>query len=157
FRNSPGEQQLGRPVIDRDLESVDDLVFTPRYAASFDLSDTQTLLVGASGAFGPNGTSTHTSTQIYGTDVFWKWKPSDAEAGFPSGKWQTGPPYRRFEAGAASIDTGAGFVDLPADTLYDWGGYSQILWGFTRGWVVGLRGDYVHGDQSGSDPDPLTH
>jgi hypothetical protein len=156
FRNSPGEVQLGRPVIDRPLRGVDDLVFTPRYAASFDLSDTQTLVAGVSGAFGPNGTGKHTSTQIYGTDLFWKWKPSDAEAGFPFVKWQTEALYRDFEAGAASIDTGTGVLDLPAETLRDWGGYSQILWGFTRGWVVGLRGDYVHGDQSRTDPDPLT-
>ncbi|TMA24596.1 MAG: hypothetical protein E6J87_23745 [Deltaproteobacteria bacterium] len=99
----------------------------------------------------------HTSTQIYGTDFFWKWKPSDAEAGFPFVKWQTEALYRRFEAAATAFDTGAGIVDLPADSLRDWGGYSQILWGFQRGWVVGLRGDYVQGDHSHSDPDPLTH
>src|SRR5262249_15442696 len=72
FRNSPGEEQVGRPVIDRTLHSVGDLVFTPRYAASVDLSDTQTVLAGVSGAFGPNGTGNDTSTQIYGTDLFWK-------------------------------------------------------------------------------------
>jgi hypothetical protein len=157
FRNKPGEVQFGRPVLDRSLRNVDDLVFTPRYAASFDLSDTQTLVAGVSGAFGPNGTGMHTSTQIYGTDLFWKWKPSDAEAGFPFVKWQTEALYRDYEAGAASVDTGTGVLDLPAETLRDWGGYSQILWGFTRGWVVGMRGDYVHGDQNRFDPDPLTH
>ena len=36
-----------------------DLLLAPRYAASFDLTDTQTLLVGASAAFGPNGTGAY--------------------------------------------------------------------------------------------------
>ena len=36
---------------------------------------------------------------------------------------------------------------FPAETLTDWGAYSQLLWGFTPGWVAGLRGDYLtHSD-----------
>src|SRR5262249_9109244 len=29
-------------------------------------------------------------------------------------------------------------------TFHDWGLYSQVLWGFKKGWVAGIRGDYVH-------------
>src|SRR5436309_2827539 len=31
----------------------------------------------------------------------------------------------------------------PRGTLTDWGFYSQVLYGFRKGWVAGLRGDYV--------------
>jgi hypothetical protein len=69
------------PDNDRGVRHVTDLLFTPRYAMSFDLTDSQTLLVGASGAFGPNanGNAGDTMTQIYGVDLYWKWKPADAQ------------------------------------------------------------------------------
>ena len=38
---------------------------------------------------------------------------------------------------------------LPRETLTDYGIYSQILYGFHKGWVVGLRGDYVFPDKQG--------
>ena len=51
--------------------------------------------------------------------------------------------YRRFEAGRGLDDT------FPvAETFHDWGIYSQVLWGFKKGWVAGIRGDYLHMDPS---------
>ena len=44
---------------------------------------------------------------------------------------------------------------LPAETLTDWGLYSQVLWGFQEGWVVGLRGDYVTGNDGQYDPNDI--
>jgi hypothetical protein len=82
FRNDRRGARFGRPVLDRELPGRRRLVFTPRYAASFDLSDTQTLVAGCQRRVrSPIGTGMHTSTQIYGSDLFWKWKPSDAEPG----------------------------------------------------------------------------
>ena len=52
---------------------------------------------------------------------------------------------RDFEAGA---DPTAG---LPDETLRDWRIYSELRWGFVRRWTVGLRGEYVTGDESASD------
>jgi hypothetical protein len=60
----------------------------PRYTASFDVSDTQTILLGASGAFGPNAPGEDGRTRIYGVDGFWKWKPTNAFNGFPFVKVQ---------------------------------------------------------------------
>jgi hypothetical protein len=162
FRNDPGEEVFGRPIQDRPVRTAGDMLYVPRYAASFDLTDTQTLVVGASAALGPNGTSQDARTAIYGLDAFWKWKPSNSQGGFPFVKWQTEAMQRRYDAGAFSDDTdGDGTIDisLPSETLRDWGGYSQVLWGFRRGWIVGLRGDYVTGDEGAFNPDPtrLTH
>jgi hypothetical protein len=37
---------------------------------------------------------------------------------------------------------------LPGETLVDYGFYSQVLYGFKKGWVAGLRFDYLGGDQA---------
>jgi hypothetical protein len=144
FRN-PGDNGVfyGRMTFDREASALRDLVFVPRVENSFNLSDTQTVLVGASGAFGSNDTGPNAHTQIYGADLLYKWKSPRAEGGFPFVKWQTEAMYRRFEAGQGLADS------FPvAETFHDWGIYSQVLWGFKKGWVAGIRGDYLHMEPS---------
>ena len=68
---------------------------------------------------------------------------------------------RRYDAGSFNWDqNGNGIADagelinsetgLPAvlsgETLTDYGGYAQLLYGFKKGWVAGLRADYVSSD-----------
>lgn len=36
-------------------------------------------------------------------------------------------------------------MDLPSNTLHDWGTYSQVLWGFRRPWALGVRYEYASG------------
>jgi hypothetical protein len=147
FRNdNGGEPMFGRPVNQGSVKSFGDMLFTPRYAVSFDLSDTQTLLAGASAAFGPNGSGVDADTQIYGVDLYWKWKPTRHHGGFPFVSWQTEAMLRRYRADATldgSYDAAVSGVYLPSETLTDWGLYSQIAWGFRKGWVAAFRGDYV--------------
>jgi hypothetical protein len=129
----------GRETLDRQLRGVQDFVFVPRWETSLDLTPTQTVLFGASGAFGPNDTGATSHTQIYGLDLFYKWKPSNAAGGWPFVKWQTEAMYRRFEAGRGVDDS------FPvSEVFHDWGAYSQVVWGFHKGWAAGLRGDYLH-------------
>jgi len=140
FRN-PGEDGMffDRITTDREARGLQDFVWIPRFENSFNLSDTQTVLAGVSGAFGSNETGANSRTQIYGADLLYKWKSSHAEGGFPFLKWQTEFMYRRFQAGHGADDS------FPvAETFHDWGMYSQVLWGFKKGWVAGIRGDYVH-------------
>lgn len=144
FRN-PGEDGtfFGRLTTDREIRGLQDFVYVPRWENSVDLSPNQTVLAGISGAFGPNETGADSYTQIYGADLLYKWKSPKAEGGFPFVKWQTEAMYRRFEAGRG-VDQ-----SFPvAETFHDWGLYSQVLWGFKKGWTAGLRGDYVHMQQS---------
>jgi len=139
FRN-PGEDGMffDRITTDREARGLQDFVWIPRFENSFNLSDTQTVLAGVSGAFGSNETGANSRTQIYGADLLYKWKSSHAEGGFPFVKWQTEFMYRRFQAGHGADDS------FPvAETFHDWGLYSQVLWGFKKGWVAGIRGDYV--------------
>jgi hypothetical protein len=148
FRNTSGETVYGHTIEKTSVDSLGDLLYVPRAVASFDLTDTQTVVMGASAAFGPNGTGQDSRTQIYGADVFWKWKPLNARGGWPFVKWQTEAMFRRYEA---ARDEEAG---LPAETLKDWGVYSQLVYGLVERWVAGLRGDYVTGDSGALDPDP---
>jgi hypothetical protein len=181
FRDNHEDELLfGRLHAQGPVKAFTDLLFAPRYAASFNLSDSQTLVAGASAALGPNGSGDNTDTQIYGADLFWKWKSPHHHGGFPFVSWQTEALLRRFKAGAFSnagedrnnnraIDPGEfdlygdGSVrSLPGETLTDWGLYSQIAYGFRKGWVAALRGDYVTSDAAeyerlyGRDPDRAT-
>ena len=139
FRN-PGDDGMffDRITTDREARGLQDFVWIPRFENSFNLSDTQTVLAGVSGAFGSNETGANSRTQIYGADLLYKWKSSHAEGGFPFVKWQTEFMYRRFQAGRGADES------FPvAETFHDWGFYSQVLWGFKKGLVAGIRGDYV--------------
>src|SRR5438876_1649387 len=139
FRN-PGDDGMffDRITTDREARGLQDFVWMPRWENSVDLSPTQVVLAGVSGAFGSNETGANSRTQIYGADLLYKWKSSHAEGGFPFVKWQTEAMYRRFQAGRGANES------FPvAETFHDWGIYSQVLWGFKKGWVAGIRGDYV--------------
>lgn len=160
---------------DRGLKRPEDLLITPRLATSFDLTDTQTLLWGLSAAFGPNSSGAagdDTKTQIYGTDLTWKWRPTNHSGGFPFVQWQTEALLRKYQVGAFNWDeagtglladaNGDGFADkgqlfdpatglpavLPRETLTDYGFYTQLTYGFRKGWVAGLRFDYVTADRA---------
>ena len=157
FRNeNEGEPFFGRPSVQRRVKTFGDMLWAPRYVASFNLSDEQTIVAGASGAFGNNGTGG--DTELYGVDLFWKWKPANQHAGFPFVSWGTEAMLRRYKSGAFNWDLNRdGVLDsdemansatgaparLPRETLTDYGLYSQVLYGFHKGWVAGLRGDYV--------------
>ncbi len=144
FRN-PGDDGVfyGRLTTDREMRGLQDFVFIPRIENSFNLGETQTVLVGGSGAFGSNETGARSRTQIYAGDLLYKWKSARAEGGFPFLKWQTEGMYRRFEAGRG-IDQ----LFPASETFHDWGLYSQVLWGFKKGWVAGLRGEHLRMEES---------
>jgi len=139
----------GRATTDQTLGGPGDLLYVPRLAASFDLTDQQTLVAGTSAAFGPNETGTDLRSQVYGVDLYWKWKAANAQGGFPFVSWQTEALYQRFDAGA---DPSA---SLTAEVLRDWGFYSQVLWGFRQRWVAGLRGEYASGNHGEYDPNDV--
>src|SRR5437870_4593728 len=117
FRN-PGDDGMffDRITTDREARGLQDFVWIPRFENSFNLSDTQTVLAGVSGAFGSNETGANSRTQIYGADLLYKWKSSHAEGGFPFVKWQTEFMYRRFQAGRGADES------FPvAETFPGWG------------------------------------
>jgi hypothetical protein len=150
FRSDESSEIHGGAPVERGVRAVQDLLLVPRIATSIDLTDTQVLLVGMSAAFGPNNSGPGASTQIYGADIYWKWKSSRAQQGFPFVSWQTEALYRRYEA-AERVSPDDPVVTLPSEVLGDRGFYSQLLWGVKPRWVAGLRGEFAGGDRAGFD------
>jgi hypothetical protein len=144
FRSEESSAIHGGTPVDRPVLNAGDMLVIPRIATSFDVSETQTLLLGASGAFGPNNAGTDTRTSIYGADAFWKWKSARARQGFPFVSLQAEALIRRYEAAqrTAVDDT----VTLAAESFVDRGGYAQLLWGIKPRLVAGLRTDIAGGD-----------
>jgi hypothetical protein len=144
FRNAPDEAIAGRTLIERDVRGPGDLLYLARLRTSFDLSDELTLVGGLSALFGPNASASDTDTRIYGADLFFKWRPLDANQGWPFIGWQTEAMLRRYQAGAVLDADGAELTGRT--TLDDAGLYSQLLWGFARPWVAGVRYDRARGE-----------
>lgn len=146
FGSVAGESQFGRPLDPAVVKTFGDMLYVPRWNGSFDIGDTQTLVVGASGAFGPNSTGPDANTEIGGVDFLWKWKSPRADKGFPFVKVQAEGMARRYEAAATAT--------LPSDTFRDHGAYGQVVWGVKPMWTVGARFDTVGGDVGDDPADP---
>jgi hypothetical protein len=144
----------GRPAVAHGVRDLGDLLYLARWENGVSLTDSLSAKIGASGLFGPNSSGSHGRTYVYGTDLVVKWRPSDNFRGWPFVTWQTEVMGRDYDADAVR-DEHVG--DLPATTLYDWGLYSQLLYGFRYGWGAGLRYEYAAGSGAsvggrGADP-----
>lgn len=145
FRADESGSIHGGVPIDRAVSGAGDMLYIPRVTASFDLNDTQTLLLGASGAFGPNNSGPRARTSIYGADLYWKWKSPTASAGFPFVAVQSEYMLRNYDAARRYSVENATAV-LPSETLRDNGAYAQVSWGIKPRIIAGLRGEFVDGD-----------
>lgn len=121
-----GEQSARSFYGDRDLgvESPLDLQYTTAVKQFFDLSDDLSLLWGLSAAFGPNGTGRANRSEVYGTDVYLKYRPI-SRASDTIVSLQTEWLYRRRQ--------------VPGDVLADLTGYAQLFWRFARRWGTAAR------------------
>jgi len=146
FRADESAEIHGGVPDEREVERLQDFLLVPRIATSIDLTDNQTLLLGASAAFGPNSSGTRARTRIYGADVYWKWKSATAAQGFPFVSMQTEFLYRRYDA-AERVSADDPTVTLPAEQLSDRGFYAQVLWGIKPRIVAGLRGEFASGSE----------
>jgi hypothetical protein len=144
---SPESTDIHGGVIDERpvTNGFADMLIVPRINTSFDLTETQTVVLGVSGAFGPNNSGRSAKTQVYGVDAYWKWKPATAEAGFPFLSLQTEAMYRNYAA-AERISAANPLATLPSEALKDRGAYAQVLWGIKPRIVAGFRGEFEHGE-----------
>lgn len=150
----------GRFFTERTVRSLQDVLWTARVSQSRMLTDTQTLNYGASALFGPNATGEDSDTVIYGADFVYLWRPASTDKGWPFFKVQGEVIARVFDA-ADQVDendplVGGDDVFVPGETLRDQGGFLQALYGFQRGWSVGLRGEYATGSGASYDADTDT-
>jgi hypothetical protein len=147
FRSDESSEIHGGVPIERSVLGFKDLLIVPRIASSFDVTETQTLLVGASAAFGPNNSGPSARTRIYGVDGYWKWKSPTAQQGFPFISMQAEALVREYEAETRPAAEDPALL-LPNQTIGDRGGYAQLLWGIKPRIVAGLRGDVAGGDDA---------
>ena len=134
----------GIPV-DREVRGLREMLYVPRFSTSFDLTGSQTLVLGASGAFGPNNTGPDARTRIEGVDLFWKWKSPRARAGFPFVTFQSEVLTRRYDA-ASRIAARDSVTVLPAAVLKDVGGYAQVQWGIRPLLIAAVRAEVAQND-----------
>lgn len=102
-----------------------DFAYLGHWKNGFDVTTNLAGQIGLSGAVGYNDTAPGNMTQIYGADLYFRWKPSERRGL----KWQTEYFLRRLE------DVG--------DTLVEGGLYSQLIWRFARRWEAGIRGERI--------------
>ncbi|MEP6509507.1 MAG: hypothetical protein ABJC63_14880 [Gemmatimonadales bacterium] len=150
FRSPESSEIHGGALDDRPVNSLKDMLIVPRVSTSFDISDTQTLLLGASAAFGPNNSGPTARTTVYGVDGYWKWKPAAAEQGFPFISMQAEALTRSYDA-QSRVSVDAPSASFPDEVLKDRGTYAQVLWGIKPRLIAGLRGDWSSGDSASFD------
>jgi hypothetical protein len=147
FASEESPEIHGGVAEEREIESASDFLVVPRLTVSADLTPTQTVVLGASAALGPNNAGLETDTKVFGGDLYWKWKSATAFQGFPFLSFQTEALMRKYEtADRASAEDPS--LLLPAETLEDRGAYAELLWGFKPRWVIGARGELLQADDS---------
>jgi hypothetical protein len=128
-RSFYGAQDLG-------VDNPQDLLYTGAVKQFFPLTDSLSALWGLSMQAGPNPTGAGNRTEIYGTDLYLRYRPVDSTQR-ETLSWQSEAMLRRRQ--------------VPGDVLQDWGAYSQLVWNLNPQWETGLRYEHV----SGLKDDPL--
>ena len=101
-----------------------DFQFTGTVKQFFPVSDDVSLLWGLSAATGPNPTGYRNHTDVYGTDVYFKFRPTTV-ASDTVVALQAELLYRRRQ--------------VPGDVLSDLNGYGQLTWRFDQRWATAAR------------------
>jgi hypothetical protein len=110
--------------VDLGVEGPADLLYVTALKQFFELSANWSLLWGVSAALGPNATGRSNRTDVYGTDLYLKYRPITRPS-HSALKWQTEFLHRR--------------VQTPETVLYDHSLYTQLVWGLDKRWAVGAR------------------
>lgn len=121
---------------DLGVETPTDLLYTTRIEQFFPFNYAWSAYWGVNAQFGPNATGNGNRTEIYGTDLYLRWRP-EGDPGRGSLSWQTETFYRTRQ--------------VPDDRLTDWGMYSQLVGRFSLQYELGLRFEHV----TGISDDPL--
>jgi hypothetical protein len=118
-------------------QSPADLQYTLAAKQFFPLSDDWSAFWGLSAALGPNATGRDNRTDIYGTDLYLKWRPITE-----------GRDYRFVALQAELLQRRR---QVPGNMLMDHGAYAYLIWHFAQRWQTGLRQEWV----AGLENDPL--
>src|SRR5690606_27101726 len=112
-RSFYGAENLG-------VDRPSDLLAVAALKQFFPLSHDWSLLWGLSGAFGPNPTGRSNRSDVYGTDIYLKYRPVTRQSEQML-SWQTELLYRRRQ--------------VPDDLLQDVNLYTQLVFQLTKRWA----------------------
>lgn len=118
---------------DLGVESLDDLLYVAALKQFFPLSQDWSLSFGLSGAFGPNSSGRGNRTDVFGTDVYVKFRPITSASPVVvalTSEWL----YRRRQ--------------VPDAVLADGNGYAELFYRFVERWAVAARYEYAAEAQS---------
>jgi hypothetical protein len=113
---------------DRRVAGPLDVQLTGALKQFYELSDDLSLLWGLSAATGPNATGFGARTDVYGTDLFFKWRPLSGAQQNQALSLQAEALLRRRQ--------------VPGNVLVDAGGYAQAVYRFLLQWGLGARYQY---------------
>lgn len=107
-----------------------DLQATTAIKQFFPFGPDWSLAWGLSGAFGPNPTGRSNRSEIYGTDVYLKYRPLGGD---------------NVTTVAVTSEAMARRRQVPGDVLADYGGLLSVFWRFAQQWGVAARYETVSG------------
>jgi len=126
--NSPDGLETTTFARDEDANNIGRLLYIARLSNFFELSDAFSLSLGGSFATGSNGTEPGNRSNLYGVDLFAKYRPLK-NSNYQEFWVQSEFMYRQAETADGDLD--------------DWGAYWQFIYRFAKRWNTGIRFDYV--------------
>src|SRR3972149_5860468 len=130
--NSPGGLETTTFAPDEDANNIGLLLYIFHISNFFEVTDDFSLSLGGSFATGSNGTGTENRSNLYGADIFAKYRPLKYSSSYQEVWLQSEFMYRQAET--------------PEKTLDDWGAYAQLIYRFAKRWNTGFRFDFVDTD-----------
>lgn len=134
FSASIGSPDVETASFDRDSDAnnLSRLLYVFHLKNFFEISDSLGLSLGTSFATGSNGTGPGNRTNLFGVDLFAKYRPIKTD------------PYQ-----AISLQSELMFRDAESEEdgdLFDYGFYTQAVYKFHKRWSAGLRFGYTDTD-----------
>jgi hypothetical protein len=125
-----------RGADDPGIDGLEDFLYTTGLRQFLPFGSDWSLQTGISAQFGPNSAGNGNRTEIYGADLYLRWRPVDS-------------PRRT----AVSVQLEGLFRtrQVPDEVLQDFGGYVHVVWNIDPRWEIGARYEVVGGERA----DPL--
>jgi hypothetical protein len=121
---------------DLPMETPLDVQATAAVKQFFELNDDWSLLTGVSLATGPNGSGHDNRSDVWGVDLYLKWRPIS---------------YQSEQAVELQSEWLVRRRQVPRDLLTDVSGYAHAVWTFRKRWATGARWEYGSA-ADGTDP-----
>ena len=124
------------------VDGPEDLLYTLAVKQFFPLGEDWSLAWGLSAQLGPNPTGPDNRSELYGTDLYLRWRRAD-------------DPDRM--ALSITVEALARTRQVPGAVLQDWGVVAEAVWSIDPNWELGARYDYLSpvGDVLGDGADWL--